>query len=283
MGLDTIGVVSTGEMGSSIARTVKRGGLHPITVLEGRSQQTRENAREAGVEDVTPEELVKRADLVLSVVVSDAAHDVVRTLADWAETADETILLAEMNPVAPTTVRSIADEFDEYVDVVDGSIIGPAHDLSRATFHFSGGRADEANALSNYGLNTTVLGDRLGQASGLKLCYAGMTKGLSALGMDLLLGAAALDVESDIEELYRDRLPGVMAFLDGRLPGNPKRAERRAQELDEWATMLEGMDIDDRLARAGSDRLHWLGSLELDTDDADDAVETARRVLDAVE
>lgn len=282
MDLNTIGILSPGEMGSSIARTVKRHDLHPITTLEGRSQQTRQNARDAGVENVTPEEMAKRADVVLSVVVSDAVRDVARLVSEGARAAEQPVLFADMNPVAPRTVRSIATEF-EYVDVVDGCIVGPASDLSRATFYVSGPRAADVAGLADYGVNANVIGDRLGQASGLKLCYGGMTKGLSALGMDLFLVATALNIDSEVEELYQERHPGVMSFLDGRLPGNPKRAGRRAQELEELATTLEENDVDGRLAQASAERLQWLASLELDTDDAPDAVETARRVFDATD
>jgi glycosyltransferase involved in cell wall biosynthesis len=73
----------------------------------------------------------------------------------------------------------------------------------------------------------------------------------------------------------------VLAFLDGRLPGNATRAERRAQELDALATTLESIGSDGGLADAGADRLHWLAGLGLDTDDAPDAVEAIRRLAAA--
>lgn len=283
MDLSTIGIMSTGEMGSSIARTVKANGLEPITTLEGRSDRTRENARAAGVEDVPIEELVARADVVFSVVVSAAVHDVAERVAEAARAADETVLLADMNPISPAKARALAAEFEPDLDLVDGCIIGPASDLSRAYFEFSGPRAADVAAVGEHGLNAEVLGEDVGQASGMKLCYAGMTKGLSALGMDLLLGAAALGIGEEVADLYADRMDGIMPFLDRRLPGNPKRAERRAQEMDELAVMFEDEGVDPRLAQAGAERLHWLGSLGLDTDDAEDAVETARRVSEATE
>lgn len=281
--LDTVGILSPGEMGASLGTTLAANGLHPVTVLEGRSQRTRENAETAGIEGVaTHEELARRADVVLSVVPSDAVREVARAVAGGAEAAGESLLFAEMNAIAPSTVESIAGEFGTAVDVVDGCIIGPARDLSAATVHLSGPRAGHVAGLGEHGLNTTVLGESIGQASGLKLCYAGMTKGMQALALDLLLSARALDVEAPLREMYvTRRLDGIVEYLDYAFPGTPKRAERRSAEMVELATMFESLGLGREMAEGSHERLRWLGSLDLDTDDAGDATEAARRVFDA--
>lgn len=281
-GLGTIGVLSPGEMGTSIARTVSANGLRVVTTLTGRSDETRANAEAAGIEDVgSHEAVVREADLVLSVVPSDVVHEVARAVTAGAEAAGETALLAEMNAIAPSTVEAIAEEVDGAVDVVDGCIIGPAADLSRAVFNFSGPRAEAAAALEDFGLTTRVLGDAVGQASGLKLCYGGMTKGTNALATDLLLSATALGIEEPLREMYASRHGWIVDYLDYSFPGYPKRAERRSAEMVELATMFEDVGLSRSMAEATHERLAWLGGLGLDTDDAEDATEAARRVHEA--
>ena len=240
-------------------------------------------ARGVPVEAVTAEDLVSRADLVLSVVVPDAAPAVAAGVAEAAADAGVRVTYADLNPVTPATVRAMAEDHGEHLDVVDGCIVGPAADLDRVTVYCSGSAAPTVAALGDHGLGTAVIGDLLGQASGLKLCYGGLTKGLSALGMDLLLVATALGIGEEVATLYGERYPEVLSFLDGRLPGNATRAERRAQELDALAATLADHGYDGAFARAGADRLHWLADLDLDTDDADGALAAIRRLAAALD
>ncbi len=130
-------------------------------------------------------------------------------------------------------------------------------------------------------MHVEALGDRIGQVSGLKLCYAGLTKGTLVVATDLLLGALALGIEEPLLALYRDRLSDLPGHLESRLPGHPKRAGRRAEEMQELAAMLESLAVSGEVFRASHDRLAWLETLGLDTDDAGSATETARRVHEA--
>ena len=50
----------------------------------------------------------------------------------------------------------------------------------------SGPEADKFAALAEYGLDIRVIGPEIGQASGLKMVYAALTKGTSALALELL-------------------------------------------------------------------------------------------------
>lgn len=269
-------------MGGSIAAALGDGGLRTVTVLAGRSARTRATAEAAGVTAVdSPAALVRESDVVLSVVPPAAAVDVAETVASGVRTAGERVPFVDLNAIAPGTAREIDEAVLPDVDVVDGCLVGPARDLTDVTVFLSGAAADDQGWLERYGLDTVILGDRVGQASGLKLCYAGMTKATSVVGMDLLLAAVALDVDGPLVALYRERLTGLVPFLDGRLPGNPKRAGRRADEMAALASMLEAHDISGEVFRASHERLRWLDALGLDTDDAGSALATARRVFEA--
>ena len=50
--LNTIGILSPGDMGHTVGDVLRQNGLRVITCLEGRSQRTRELAQKAGIVDV---------------------------------------------------------------------------------------------------------------------------------------------------------------------------------------------------------------------------------------
>jgi hypothetical protein len=95
-----------------------------------------------------------------------------------------------------------------------------------------------------------------------------MTKGITTLGLELLLLGRSLGILDALSDRYRSTFPDVMRFLEGSLAGYPARAGRRAQEMDELAEALVAEGIDPLAAGATGDRLRWLADLRLDVDDA---------------
>ncbi len=281
MTFNTIGILGIGEMGSAIARLLSAH-VRVVSTLEGRSDRTRANAEAAGVEDVgSIEEMVRQSDLILSILASDAAPVVARQVAEAARGAGVRTLFGEFNAIAPGTVQAIETEFADAMDVVDGGIVGGPRSLGGASFYISGPRAGEVVALREYGINTVLLGPAVGQASGAKLCHAGMTKGLSTLALDILLAAESLGVADTVLEQYGRSMSGVLQFVDRFVPGNPKRAYRRAEEMPEVAKMLDDLGFEGSMHRGAYERMRWLGSLELDTDGAPSAADVAARVIAA--
>ena len=281
MSFQTIGLLGIGEMGSAIARTLSAH-ARVVTTLEGRSERTRENAAAAGVEDTgSMDALVRQSELVLSVLASDAAPAVAASVAEAARRVGARTLFVECNAIAPATVQAIAEEGADAMDVVDGGIVGGPRSLGTASFYLSGPRAEEVASLREYGINTVPLGPVVGQASGAKLCHAGMTKGVSTLALDILLAAEALGVADTVMAQYARSMAGVLDFVDRFVPGNPKRAYRRAEEMPEVARMLDALGFDGSIHRAAYERMRWLGSLELDTDGAASAAAVASRVIEA--
>lgn len=281
MSFDTIGILGIGEMGGAIARTLSAH-TRVVSTLEGRSDRTRANAEAAGVHDVgSMDEVVRQSALVLSVLASDTAPAVAAEVAEAARRVGKRALFGEFNAIAPSTVQTIADEAADAMDVVDGGIVGGPRSLGSASFYVSGPCAEEVMALREYGIPTVLLGPMVGQASGAKLCHAGMTKGLSTLALDILLAAESLGVAETVLEQYGRSMAGVLKFVDRFVPGNPRRAYRRAEEMPEVARMLDALGFDGAMHRGAYERMRWLGSLELDTDGAPSAAEVAARVIEA--
>jgi 3-hydroxyisobutyrate dehydrogenase-like beta-hydroxyacid dehydrogenase len=281
MGLETVGVLGIGEMGTAVAKLLHDNGVRVVTTLEGRSDKTKANAVKAGVEDLgSMEEVVRVSDLVLSMLSSDAARGLALLVGEAAKSVGTHPMYGEFNAVAPGTVQAIEADIGGSMDVVDGGIVGGPGNLPAATIYLSGPRANEVAAISEFGFTTRVLGDVVGQASGMKLCYAGMTKGLSTMALDLLLAATALGVEGPVLEQYQRSMSGVLQFVDRFVPGNPKRAVRRAEEMPEVAAMMESLGFSGSIHRAAHERMKWLGELGMDTDGAANAAEVAKQIID---
>ena len=203
MALKTVGILSPGDMGHSVGAMLRRGtrpeggsGLRVLTCLEGRSDRTRGLAAEAGFEAVpSMEDLVREAQMLLCILVPSEAPGVARAVADAirreGSERSRDLLYADCNAIAPRTVRSIEESITaagaRFADV--GIVGGPPQQPHTTRFYTSGGGAAEFAQLNDFGLAVRVLDGPAGQASGFKMCYGAMTKGVQALGTELLIAA----------------------------------------------------------------------------------------------
>ena len=70
-------------------------------------------------------------------------------------------------------------------------------------------------ALAEHGLDVRVMGDVVGHASALKMCYAALTKGLQALGarlarvLELLVPRQRVDEAGDLGNVLALRAPDL--------------------------------------------------------------------------
>jgi 3-hydroxyisobutyrate dehydrogenase-like beta-hydroxyacid dehydrogenase len=86
------------------------------------------------------------------------------------------------------------------IGYVDGSIIGPpAWKENTTRLYLSGIQAGKAASCFAAGpMAVNAIGDSIGQASALKMCYAAYTKGTSALLCAILAAAEALNVRQEL-------------------------------------------------------------------------------------
>ena len=206
----TIGIVSPGDMGHALGAVLVQHGLRVLTTLQGRSPRTVALARQAGITDVGDDEtLVREADMLLSVLVPAQAHAFAERIAEAICATDSTPLFADCNAIYRRTVRSIERLLREVgAEVVDVGIIGapPRASRTETRLYASGPGAERLAVLGEYGLDVRVIGPQVGQASGLKMCYASLTKGLTALATQALTAGEALGLfETLTSELRRAR------------------------------------------------------------------------------
>lgn len=236
--MTTIAILSPGEMGHAIGRVLHRRGARVITALEGRSARTRELAQAAGIEDVsTLDRVVEEADVAMSVLPSAAAPVLASDVARRHGRRDRPLLFVECNALAPQTVREIADVLAAAgVQVADVGIVGgPPTEQRGPKFYASGPHAAELTVLSDLGLDVRPIGPEIGQASGLKMCYAALTKGLAALGAELLIAAEKMDLLDPLLAELEDSQASQLTWMERSVPGMPPKARRWVSEMEEIA------------------------------------------------
>jgi 3-hydroxyisobutyrate dehydrogenase-like beta-hydroxyacid dehydrogenase len=228
-----IGILHPGEMGISIAASAKNSGCEVYWTSEGRSPATRERAEKFGLREArTLRELCQECSIVMSVCPPHAAeslaHDVAR--------AGFHGLFVEANAIAPQRTIQIGSAMTKAdVSFIDGGIIGLAAWKPHTTcLYLSGPRADEVVQCFTAGpLDTKVLGDEIGKASALKMCYAANTKGTVALLAAILTTAESLGVREALFERWRSEDPQLPQQVQRRLQANSPKAWRFVGEMEE--------------------------------------------------
>ena len=180
MPINTVAILSPGDMGHAVGRRLREQELRVVTCLAGRSQRTRALSEQAGIEDLaTMEEMVSASDVILSITTSEAAPLLCQEVADAIRNAGTELLFAECNAIAPQKTRSLEPIISGVGSrYVDASIIGgPPRPGYSPHIYASGEHAPELGQLRDHGLDIRVIGNEVGQASGLKMTYAASTKG----------------------------------------------------------------------------------------------------------
>jgi 3-hydroxyisobutyrate dehydrogenase-like beta-hydroxyacid dehydrogenase len=255
MAITTIGLLSPGDMGHSIGDVLRANGLEVLTCLAGRSERTRTLAAKSGFVDcVDLNDLVARADVVLCVLVPARATEVAEQVAAAVGESGKDLLYADCNAVSPQTVRSISEIIQSSgVRFADVGIIGPPPRKPGTHFYASGRAAEDFGELRNFGLDVRVISDVAGQASGLKMCYGALTKGLQALGTELLVAARLMGLDETLRAEQEESIPDVLGWLERQLPSMPPRAYRWVGEMEEIASTFESIGLTPKILLGAAD------------------------------
>lgn len=230
----TVAVLSIGQMGLGVASLLLAHDFHVITNVSDRSTATQERAKSASIEQLSSdEELVAQADYILSIVPPrDAPATAQRIVAALKrnprkpEQAD--LWFLDLNAGSPDGVNTLYNLFSREaggVRFVDGGIIGapPSRrddgswfrpDVPLSGPHSLPDASDDGARLADL-LNARYLGPEIGMASGLKACFAALSKGFTALALQSYTTATRLNV-----------LPDLKHYLDIYNPGAREKAER---------------------------------------------------------
>jgi len=265
----SVGLLSPGDMGHSVGAVLTDHGLRVITCLGGRSDRTRALAAEAGIEDVASyAELVTQAQLLLSIVVPAQAVSLAERVAEAVRQAGAvSMTYADCNAIAPQTARQIEEIITGAgAQFVDAGIIGsPPGRGGRNRFYVSGEDTAAMLALNGFGLDVVDLHGPAGQASGLKMCYAALTKGLTALCTELLVAAEALGISEPLAAELRQSQGAMYTRMERGVPGMLPKAHRWVGEMEEIASTFGALGLTPDMLRGAAEMYRLVMRTELGT------------------
>ncbi len=252
-------------MGGATGAVLSQNGAEVYTCLAGRSPLTRQIATEAGFIDLPSlDDLVTKVDLLLSILVPDAATQVAETVAAATQNSGANLVYVDCNAVAPQTVRRIENIVSKSgAKFIDAGIIGgPPGPNSRPRFYCSGPNTAPFEALGEKGLDVRPVGREVGQASGLKMVYAASTKGTTALWTELLVAARALGLENAIlSEFGPDNTVAKQHMAS--IPSMPRRSRRWVGEMEEIAATFEALGLTPSILEGAAEMYRFIGETDL--------------------
>jgi len=196
---EKVGILHPGMMGICVAATVQNSGHTVCWASEGRSRQTRERAEKFNLCDsATLAAMCETCTVIVSVCPPHAAEEVAGQVMAQSFKG----LYLDVNAISPQRAIRIGNAMKEAgVTFVDGGIIGePAWEPGKTWIYLSGDKAQEAAGCFSAGpLETSVVGEAVGKASSLKMCYAAYTKGTTALLCAILATAEVLGVRRELQ------------------------------------------------------------------------------------
>jgi 3-hydroxyisobutyrate dehydrogenase-like beta-hydroxyacid dehydrogenase len=233
--IENVGILHPGEMGISIAASARNSGHNVFWASEGRSPKTLERAQTHSLVDAnTLEELCRTCSIIICVCPPHAAEQVAQQALAHAFQG----LYADLNAISPQRAIQIGKAMEEHgVAFVDGGIIGgPAWRMGVTWLYLSGNQAERvANCFSCGAVETEIIGEKIGKASALKMCYAAYTKGTTALLCAVLGAAEGLEVRYELERQWTRDEQGSAEKAARRVRGVTAKAWRFAGEMDEIA------------------------------------------------
>jgi 3-hydroxyisobutyrate dehydrogenase-like beta-hydroxyacid dehydrogenase len=233
-------------MGSGVGFALGQNDIDVITCLRGRSNRTRQLAAEAHFRDIpTLGLLVEQADLILSILVPDQAVTVAQQVAAAMRSSGKHAVYAECNAVSPQTTRKIESIITKAGgQYVDGGIIGGSP--TRGTpprFYVSGEHTDVVAGLDGKGITVKPIGKEVGRASGIKMCYAALTKGTSTLQAALLSAAESMNLTDELIAEFEFSQPDALRQMNNGISRLPPNAHRWIGEMLEIASTFEHLGV----------------------------------------
>ena len=237
-----IGVIAQGTMGSGVGRRLRESGAEVRTLLSGRSPASAERARAAGMVAAADERaLLDGADFFLSILPPGEAEPLARRLAPTLAALDRKPVYIDCNAVSPQTAIRIGEVVTPTgAHFVDAGIIGgPPRPGYSPAIYASGPTATQTAVLRAWGIDWRVIDGQIGAASAVKISYAGITKGTTAITAAMLIGAAHFGcAEALIAELSSSQ-PQMLARMRSGIPGMYDKAYRWVAEMEEISDFLE--------------------------------------------
>ncbi|MBT3549549.1 MAG: DUF1932 domain-containing protein [Rhodospirillaceae bacterium] len=262
----TIAIMSPGDMGHKVGAYAHGLGHKVVTALAGRSDVTRMRAERAGFEDLGDlAAAFAAADLVLSIMPPERAEGFARDAVAAMGGMDTPPLFVDCNAISPVTTLAIAALFEDAgLAFANASIIGsPPGGAQPTKLYASGALAVELDILDGDGISVRQMGPDIVRASAIKMCYAGLTKGVMTLQTSVLLAGEMLGIYDELAAEFADSQKIHWEALGRRGPFLSANAGRWAGEMDEIAETLGAVGLSDNLHKGAAEVFRFLDATPL--------------------
>jgi 3-hydroxyisobutyrate dehydrogenase-like beta-hydroxyacid dehydrogenase len=270
-------------MGAGVGRRLGERGATVRTLLSGRSEASANRAKAAGMRPAADErELLAGADYFLSILPPDQAEGLASRLAPALQSLPAKPVYVDCNAISPQTAARVAAIVEPTgAAFVDGGIIGgPPREGYSPAIYAAGPQAERTRPIADYGIDWRIIEGPIGAASGLKMSYAGITKGTTAIATAMLLGAARFGcAEALIAELSSSQ-PEMLQRMKKSIPGMYDKAYRWVGEMEEISDFLEANAPSSEMYRGIARLYEFLAAAEAEAAPGDgNAIRTLDKVL----
>jgi 3-hydroxyisobutyrate dehydrogenase-like beta-hydroxyacid dehydrogenase len=266
MNIRNIGVMSPGDMGQAVAAQLKNKGFHVCTALDRRSARSKTLAQEAGLTDLgSIARLTAECDVVLSIMNPGAALEFAGEVAQALSSNHSRPLFVDCNAISPGTMRKIEQIITAAGGrCADGGILGPPpRGAAKTNLYVSGPEARELEQLATPNLIVHPMSERIGDASAIKMCKGAITKGVTALVLELLVVARRLGVDAQFEAEIKSTRSEVYDWIIDTLPVMPPKAYRWVPEMLQIAQTFESVGMTPRMFDGAADMYTFVAGTAL--------------------
>jgi 3-hydroxyisobutyrate dehydrogenase-like beta-hydroxyacid dehydrogenase len=233
----TVAIIAQGAMGSAVGKRLVECGLQVMTSLAGRSEASAKRAAAAGMMPVSDQEIA-RADYFLSIVPPSEALSLAKKIAALIGPSNKKPIFVDCNAVSPPTKIKIGNYITNAGSpFIDVGIIGlpPRAGYGGPAMIASGPETAQFVPLGEFGLKIRAIDGPIGAASAVKMSYAGITKGITALGSMMMLAATRGGVANELRAELERSHPAFVANFTRAVPDMFGKAYRFVGEMEEIA------------------------------------------------
>lgn len=233
----TVAVIAQGTMGAGVGGRLAEKGVDVVTSLAGRSAGSAQRAAKAGMRDVAEADIVK-ADIILSIVPPSEALALAERLSVHLKAASRKPLYIDCNAVSSEMVKRIAEVIAPTgAPFADGGIIGgpPKAGYDGPSIYIAAAPEGSLDVLARGGLSVKPLDGPVGAASALKMSYASISKGLTAIASASILAAAKYGASDALYAELASSQKGILPVIARSVPEMYAKAYRFVGEMEEIA------------------------------------------------
>lgn len=268
-----IAFIGFGEAGSLLAKGLGEAGAQLTACYDiliddpANAAALRDKAAKHGIAAATsPKQAVAGADIVISAVTTSKMLEAAKAVGPHLAQGQ---IYLDINSTSPELKREAVQVIETNgADFVEAAVMDlvPPHG-HKVPMLLAGEKAKQTTeALATYGMNVTALGEKIGDASSVKMVRSVFMKGFTAILLESLVSAKKLNAEDAVLASLQTTFPEMdwKKLTNYYLPRLIKHARRQSGEMKSVAQTLEEIGIEPITTIATGKRLAWLADKELD-------------------